>query len=155
MSRKKILTRKTLPDSKFNNTLVAKGINYIMEAGNKSLAEAIMYKSLDIVAKQIKKSQISIFESLIDNLKPTYEVKSRRIGGSNYSVPVQIRAERQTSLALKWLISFSRRRKEKSMIDRLSLEMIDAYNRKGGAFKKREETHKIAEANQAFSHYRW
>jgi small subunit ribosomal protein S7 len=156
MSRKKsFIKRAVIPDSFFASEIVSKMINYAMYDGKKSKAEKIVYSALDRLAKTVNKQAINAFEEAIDNVKPVVEVKSRRIGGSTYQIPVEVRPERRVSLALKWLLSVSRKRKERDIVDRLSMELVDAYNKKGMAYKKKEDTHKMAEANKAFAHYRW
>ena len=148
--------RDILPDPKFKSELVAKFINHIMFSGKKSIAEKIVYGSFDqiINAKSVK-NVIDIFEKAITNISPMVEVKSRRVGGATYQVPVEIRPERQITLAMRWIIDASRNRKEKGMSNRIAAELMEAYDGKGAAIKKREDTHKMAEANKAFAHFRW
>ena len=153
--RRRPIRREILPDPVFNDTLVTKFINCMMIDGKKSAAEKIFYGAVDIVAKKSGEEAIGVFKRALENLKPQVEVKSRRVGGSNYQVPVEVRTERRQALAIRWLISFSRLRGEKSMRDKLANEMIDAANRRGAAIKKREDVHKMAEANKAFAHYRF
>ncbi|QJC37427.1 30S ribosomal protein S7 [Enterobacteriaceae endosymbiont of Donacia thalassina] len=156
MSRRRIISqRKILPDSQFESDVLAKFINIIMINGKKSIAESIVYSALNIITKKIGKKQIDIFLSALENVKPVVEVKSRRVGGSTYQVPVEIRPIRRNTLAMRWLINAARKRQEKSMILKLTNEILDALENKGNAVKKREEIHKMAEANKAFAHYRW
>lgn len=147
--------RKILPDPKFKNVTIGKFINCLMLDGKKSVAESITYKALDNLSNKTKKDQVEAFNEVIENIKPHLEVKSRRIGGATYQVPVEVRGERRVALAIRWLITLSRKRSEKTMIERLSNEMLDAINGRGSAVKKRDDTHKMAEANKAFAHYRW
>jgi small subunit ribosomal protein S7 len=156
MPRKKIVSkRKILRDPKYNDLLVAKFINGIMKDGKKSLAEIIFYKAMDLVNKKTKKEPLDIFKSAIENVKPMVEVKSRRVGGATYQVPVDVRGERGISLSIRWILNASRERSGKTLQEKLSAELIDAANKTGNAVKKREDTHKMAEANKAFAHYRW
>jgi small subunit ribosomal protein S7 len=148
--------RSITPDPKFGNIVLARLINYLMSNGNKSKAEKIAFGALEILAKKGNKEPIEIFEATLDNLKPNFEVRSRRIGGSTYQVPMEVRPSRSLSLALKWLVSSAAKRSsEKSMMLKLASEMHDASLKKGAAYKKMEETHKMAESNQAFAHFRW
>ena len=153
--RKEIPKRKILPDPKYRDRLVAKMINIIMLDGKKSTAESILYGAFDVMADRTKEDPIDLFRKAVDNVKPKVEVKSRRVGGANYQVPVEVRAERRTALALRWLTSFSRSRGEQTMRARLAAELLEAAESRGGAVKKREDTHRMAEANRAFAHYRW
>lgn len=153
--RRRPIRREILPDPVFTDTLVTKFINCMMIDGKKSAAEKIFYGAVDIVGKKTGEEALGVFKRALENLKPQVEVKSRRVGGSNYQVPVEVRAERRQALAIRWLIQFSRQRGEKSMRDKLANEMIDAANRRGAAIKKREDVHKMAEANKAFAHYRF
>lgn len=154
--RREVIQRVIQPDSKYNSVLVAKFINTIMSKGKKSIAEKIVYDAFYIIAKKIKEDKsLSVFEKAIENVKPTLEVKSRRIGGSTYQVPSEIKKERRVALAIRWIIGFAKKRSEKSMAEKLSGEFVDAYNNKGSSVKKKEDTHKMAEANKAFAHYRW
>lgn len=156
MSRKgQTPKRKILPDPKFKDKTVAKFVNKLMWDGKKSVAEKIFYKSLDVVQEKSGEEGLKAFKQALDNLKPVLEVRSRRVGGSNYQVPVEVRPDRKISLAMNWLITYARARKEKSMIQNLAGEIIDAYNKRGSAIKKKEDVHKMAEANRAFSHFRW
>ncbi len=147
--------REILPDPKFHNLVLAKFVNALMEDGKKAVAEAILYGTIETLAKLSKREGVTAFLEAIDNCKPFIEVKSRRVGGATYQVPIEVRAERAQGLAVKWLITAARKRGEKTMTDRLAGEMNDALNNRGGAMKKRDETHKMAEANKAFAHYRW
>ena len=147
--------REVMPDPKYGSRLVAKFINIMMLRGKKSVAERIMYGALGTIEDRAKQEGLKIFKTAIENVKPAVEVKSRRVGGSTYQVPVEVRPERRTSLAMRWVIGSARRRPERSMADKLAGELLDAANNRGTAVKKREDTHKMAEANKAFAHYRW
>jgi small subunit ribosomal protein S7 len=153
--RREIPKRDIAPDPLYQSPLVTKFINCVMSDGKRSTAERILYKSFDIIKEKAADDPLKIFKKAIDNVKPTLEVKSRRVGGSNYQVPVEVNAQRRTSLALRWLIGFARKRPERTMVQKLAAEIIDAANLRGGAVKKKEDTHKMAEANKAFAHYRW
>lgn len=156
MSRKgQAPKRKILPDPKFKDKVISKFINNLMWDGKKSVAEKVFYKSLEIAEEKGNDEGLKIFRQALENVKPSIEVRSRRVGGSNYQVPVEVRAERKISLAMRWLIIASRARGEKSMEQRLAGEYIDAINNRGAAIKKREDVHKMAEANRAFAHFRW
>lgn len=156
MSRRRIIARRSiLPDPKYGNETVAKFINMIMKGGKKSIAESIVYGALDRVAERTKGDALEIFLRALGNVRPVVEVKSRRVGGATYQVPVEVRASRQSALAMRWLVDASRKRGEKSMGLRLAGEFMDAAENRGTAVKKREDTHRMAEANKAFSHYRW
>ncbi|HBO84536.1 MAG: 30S ribosomal protein S7 [Deltaproteobacteria bacterium GWC2_42_11] len=156
MSRKgKTPKRDVLPDPKYNDKLITKFINGIMREGKKSLAESILYKSLDRIKEKIKDDPLKVFKKAIDNTRPVIEVRSRRVGGATYQVPVEVRADRRLALAIRWLTSYAAMRGEKSIVDKLAGEIMDAASNKGGAVKKREDVHKMAEANKAFAHYRW
>lgn len=156
MPRRRVVgNRKILPDPKFNSELVAKFINVLMLDGKKSTAEKIVYDALDVVADKTKKDQLEVFDIILDKIKPILEVKSRRVGGATYQVPVEVRPVRRNALAMRWLIEAARKRNEKSMSSRLAAEMVDASESKGAAIKKREDVHRMAEANKAFAHYRW
>jgi len=148
-------TRKIIPDARYNNLTVAKFMNYVMESGKKSVAEGIVYGTLDILAKNTKSDPLQAFMDALENIKPSVEVRSRRVGGATYQVPVEVRPKRSLALALRWVIDAARKRKEKTMQQRLANELLDAINKKGTAIKKKEDTHKMAEANKAFSHFRW
>jgi len=147
--------RDVLPDPKFGNVVVTKLMNSIMHAGKKSVAEQIVYGAFDIIEGKTKQSPLGVFEQALDNVMPAIEVRSRRVGGATYQVPVEVRSSRRQALGLRWLISAARDRNEKTMMERLSAELLDASNSRGNAVKKREDTHRMAEANRAFSHYRW
>ncbi|RUO62956.1 30S ribosomal protein S7 [Pseudidiomarina insulisalsae] len=156
MPRRRVIgQRKILPDPKFGSELLAKFINVVMVDGKKSVAEKIIYGALDIMAEKTKKEHLEVFETALDNVRPTVEVKSRRVGGSTYQVPVEVRPVRRNALAMRWLVDAARTRGEKSMAQRLAGEMLDASENKGSAVKKREDVHRMAEANKAFAHYRW
>lgn len=156
MPRKREVTRRPVPpDPIYSRPLITKFINVIMKRGKKSVAERIMYRALEIIQKRTKQDPLPIFEKAVENVKPLVEVKSRRVGGSTYQVPVEIRSERRVSLAIRWLVQFSQKRPEKTMEERLAAELIEAANHRGAAVKKREDTHRMAEANKAFAHYRW
>ena len=156
MSRRRAAEKRSIyPDPKFNDLVLTKFINILMIDGKKSLAEKIVYKALDKAKTIIKKEPIDIFSGALNNVKPGIEVRSRRVGGATYQVPVEVKADRAQALAIRWLVNASRNRNEKTMVDRLSAELVDAFENKGNSVKKREDTHKMAEANRAFSHYRW
>ena len=147
--------RITLPDSKYSNKLISKFIKSMMLDGKKSIAERMLYDAFDIIEKKTNESPVKIFEKAIDNVRPLIEVKSRRVGGSTYQVPTEIRPSRRTALGIRWIIGFARKRPEKSMDRKLAGELLDAANNRGASAKKREDTHKMADANKAFAHYRW
>ena len=147
--------REVLPDPKFGDLVLSKFMNQIMIDGKKSTAERIVYGALDIVEERLKRDPIELFHDALDNVSPSVEVRSRRVGGATYQVPVEVRSERAQALAIRWLIDAARKRNETTMVDRLSGELLDAANSRGAAVKKREDTHKMADANKAFSHYRW
>jgi small subunit ribosomal protein S7 len=147
--------REVLPDPKFHNLVLAKFMNAIMKDGKKAVAEQIIYDAIDRIGTLSKRSGVEAFLEALDNCKPFIEVKSRRVGGATFQVPVEVRGERAQQLSTKWIIEAARKRGEKTMAERLSGEMNDALNQRGGAMKKRDETHKMAEANKAFAHYRW
>ena len=156
MSRRRVAAkREILPDPKFGNITLAKFMNHVMVSGKKSVAERIVYGALDIVEERLKKSPVEVFEEALDNVAPLVEVKSRRVGGATYQVPVEVRPSRRKALAMRWLVDYARSRGEKSMPQRLAGELIDAVQGKGGAVKKREDVHRMAEANKAFSHFRF
>jgi len=155
MRRAGAARREVLPDPKYGSRLVAKFVNIMMIRGKKSTAERIMYDAMTSVEDRSKQEALKMFKTAIDNVKPAVEVKSRRVGGSTYQVPVEVRPDRRTSLAMRWMIGAARRRSERSMADKLAAELLDAANNRGLAVKKREDTHKMAEANKAFAHYRW
>jgi len=147
--------REIMPDPKFGNIVVSKFMNSIMHAGKKSVAEHIVYGAFEIIEGKTKQNPIGVFEQALDNVMPTIEVRSRRVGGATYQVPVEVRNERRQALGIRWLIVAARERNEKTMTERLSAELLDAANSRGNAVKKREDTHRMAEANRAFAHYRW
>ena len=147
--------REVLPDAKFHDLVVSKFMNTLMRAGKKSVAEGIVYGAFDIIERKAKQDPLRVFHEALDNVKPAIEVRSRRVGGATYQVPVEVRPERRQALAIRWLIQSARSRSEPSMTDKLSAELLDAANRRGSAVKKREDTHRMAEANKAFAHYRW
>jgi len=147
--------REVTPDTRYKDQTVAIFINKIMERGKKSRAEQIVYGSLDIIKEKTGKDPLETFKTALNNVKPAVETKSRRIGGANYQVPIEVRSERQVALAMRWIIGYARERSEKTMQEKLAGEMIDALNNRGNAIKKREDTHKMAAANKAFAHYRW
>lgn len=147
--------REVFPDPKYGDVVISKFMNSIMYAGKKSVAESIVYGALDIVVDKTRQDPVEVFRQALDNVMPQVEVRSRRVGGATYQVPVEVRSERRQALAIRWLISAARKRNEKTMIGRLSGELLDASNNRGTAVKKREDTHRMAEANRAFSHYRW
>ena len=156
MSRRRAaIKRKILPDHKFKDLVIAKFMNRIMEDGKKSVSERIVYGAFDIVLKKTSEEPLKFFHSALDNVKPNLEVKSRRVGGATYQVPMEVRPRRAQTLAMKWIVASALKRNEKTMKERIANEIIDAHNNKGNAVKKREETHKMAEANRAFSHFRW
>ena len=156
MPRRRVVgQRKILPDPKFNSELLAKFINVVMVDGKKSISESIVYGALDIVAQKSGKEHLAVFEEALDHIRPSVEVKSRRVGGSTYQVPVEVRPSRRNALAMRWLVDAARARGEKSRAERLAGELLDASDNKGTAVKKREDVHRMAEANKAFAHYRW
>jgi small subunit ribosomal protein S7 len=147
--------REVLPDPKFQDTILAKFINNLMKDGKKSTAERIVYGAFDKMQARMKSDPLQVFHEALDNVKPTLEVRSRRVGGATYQVPVEVRPERRQALAIRWMIQAASKRSEKTMTDRLAGELMDAANNRGAAYKKREDTLRMAEANRAFSHYRW
>ncbi len=153
--RREVEKRDILPDPKFNNKLVAKFVNSLLKRGKKSVAESILYGAFDIIEKRLKEQPIELFEKAVNNVKPVIEVKSRRVGGSTYQVPTEVVPSRRTALAIRWLISNAQERAEKAMREKLAGELIDAANNRGGAIKKKEAVHKMAEANKAFAHYKF
>jgi small subunit ribosomal protein S7 len=153
--RREVAKRIILPDPKYSDRVVAKLINILMLDGKKSTAERALYGALELVAKRTSEDPIKVFKKSLDNIRPVLEVKSRRVGGSTYQVPVEIRPERRTSLAMRWLVKYADARAKKTLTDKLAGEIVDAYNNRGSAVKKREDTHKMADANRAFAHYRW
>ncbi len=156
MSRRKSAVKRTiLPDARYDSQTVSKFINVLMYQGKKSTAERIFYAAMDLVENRTSQPGVNIFKQALTNLKPVVEVKSRRVGGATYQVPVEVRPERRTALAMRWLISYSRDRNEKSMAEKLAAETIAASKGEGNAVKKKEDTHRMADANKAFAHYRW
>src|SRR5258706_10504678 len=153
--RREVPKRRIIPDPKFKDKLVAKFMNSLMIGGKKATAEGILYGAFDIIQARYKEEPLEIFRKALDNVKPKLEVKSRRVGGATYQVPVEVRPERRVALAMRWLTSYSRERGEKTMVERLAAELMDASQNRGNAVKKREDVHKMAEANKAFAHYRW
>jgi small subunit ribosomal protein S7 len=147
--------REVLPDPKYGNVVVSRFMNSIMHDGKKSVAESIVYGAFDQIESKARQNPVNVFQSALDNVMPAIEVRSRRVGGATYQVPVEVRPERRQTLAIRWIIEAARGRSEKTMVDRLSGELLDASNNRGNAVKKREDTHRMAEANRAFSHYRW
>ncbi|MDR1961586.1 MAG: 30S ribosomal protein S7 [Gracilibacteraceae bacterium] len=150
-----IAKREILPDPLFKNRIVTKFINQIMLDGKKGVAESICYGAFDLISQKTGKEPIEVFETALKNVMPALEVKARRVGGANYQVPIEVRPERRQTLALRWIVDFARKRSEKTMRERIAGELMDAANGTGGSFKKKEDTHKMAEANRAFAHYRW
>ena len=147
--------REILPDPKFGDVVVTKFTNGLMQHGKKSAAEKIIYGAFDVIQKKTGQDPIKVFHEAIDNVKPSVEVRSRRVGGATYQVPVEVRSDRRQALAIRWLIDLASKRSENTMVDRLSGELLDAASSRGAAVKKREDTHRMADANKAFSHYRW
>ncbi|MBI3783035.1 MAG: 30S ribosomal protein S7 [Deltaproteobacteria bacterium] len=156
MPRKgEVRRREVLPDPKFHDRTITKFINALMVAGKKSVGERILYGALDIVGDRAKEDALGIFKRALENVKPAVEVRSRRVGGATYQVPVEVRPTRRISLGMRWIVQLARQRTEKSMAERLAAELLDAANNRGAAIKKKEDTHRMAEANKAFAHYRW
>lgn len=155
MRRRRAEKREVSSDPRFNNIIVAKTINIIMKWGQKSVAEGIFYQSLEKVKEKINDDPLKVFFKAIDNVKPTLELRARRVGGATYQIPVEVESDRRASLAIKWIVQYARGRKGMPMAQRLALEIIDAYNNTGNAVKKKIDTHKMAEANRAFAHFRW
>ena len=153
--RKKTVRRPVLPDARYDSQTVSKFINSLMYEGKKAVAERIFYGAMDLVESRTSQPGVNVFKQALTNLKPAVEVKSRRVGGATYQVPVEVRPDRRTALAMRWLITFSRSRGEKSMAEKLAAEVISASKGEGNAIKKKEDTHRMAEANKAFAHYRW
>jgi small subunit ribosomal protein S7 len=153
--RREVAKRIILPDPKYADRVVAKLVNIMMLDGKKSTAEKALYGALEIVSEKVNEEAVKILKKSLDNIKPMLEVKSRRVGGSTYQVPVEVRPERRVSLAMRWLVKYANSRSEKTVTDKMAGEILDAYNNRGAAVKKREDTHKMAEANRAFAHYRW
>lgn len=156
MARKKRdFKREVLPDPKYGDKVVTKVVNVLMKSGKKSVVERALYQAFDSIAEKTSTDALAVFRKALDNVKPSVEVRSRRVGGANYQVPTEVRAERAQSLAIRWLVTASRERGERSLSERLAQELMDASQNKGGAIKKREDTHRMAEANKAFAHFRW
>ncbi len=157
MPRKKLINKRPVqPDPKFNSALVSKFTNGLMLDGKKTLARRLFYDAMDLVEKQVNdETPLAVFEKAMDNVRPRVEVKSRRVGGATYQVPIEVRPERRNALAIRWIISFAKSRSGRTMSDKLAAELIDAFNNRGASVKKRDDTHKMAEANKAFAHYRW
>jgi len=156
MPRKgEVKRREVLPDPKFHDRQVTKFVNVMMERGKKSVAEGIFYRAFDMILARTKEEPLGIFRRALENVRPSVEVRSRRVGGATYQVPVEVRPVRRMSLGMRWLVQFSRSRTEKSMAERLAAELIDAANGRGAAMKKKDDTHRMADANKAFAHYRW
>jgi len=156
MARRRVAAKRAiLPDPKFREELVAKFVNMVMLSGKKSVAEKIVYNALDLAVERMKGEPVTLLSKALDNVRPMVEVKSRRVGGATYQVPVEVRADRRTALAMRWIVDAARARNEKSMDRRLAGELLDAADNKGSAVKKREDVHRMAEANKAFAHYRW
>jgi small subunit ribosomal protein S7 len=153
--RREVPKRDILPDPKFGSTQITKFVNMIMQSGKKSTAEAIMYNALDAISQRGKGESLEVLDQALENVSPMVEVKSRRVGGATYQVPVEVRADRRVTLAMRWIIDASRKRGEKSMQLKLAGELMDASENRGSAVKKREDTHRMAEANKAFAHFRW
>ena len=153
--RRRAQERKILPDPKYKSNLVAKFINGMMLDGKRSIAEHIFYDAMDIIEKKLKEDPVSVFNQAMENAAPILEVKSRRVGGATYQVPIEVRDKRKKTLAIRWLVLFSRQRSEKTMAEKLANELMAAYKKEGTTIKKREDTHRMAEANKAFAHFRW
>ena len=153
--RRRVPKRKVLPDPVYHSIVVTKFINGMMRKGKRSIAEKIFYSAMDMVEQKTDKKGIEIFEKALENVKPVLEVRSRRVGGATYQVPVEIRADRRQALAFRWIVGFSKNRSEKTMADRLANEMMAAYKNEGSSIKKKDDTHRMAEANKAFAHFRW
>jgi small subunit ribosomal protein S7 len=153
--RRSAQKREVIPDPKYKDKLVAKFMNNLMLAGKKSLSEKIFYGAMDIIQEKGDEDPLGVFKKAVENVKPTLEVKSRRVGGATYQVPIEVRADRKLALAIRWLITHARARNERTMVERLANEFIDAANKRGNTIKKKEDVHRMAEANKAFAHYRW
>ena len=153
--RKVVAKRPVLPDSKYRDLFITRCVNVLMKQGKKSLAEHIMYGALEIVRERLGEDPLKVFRQAVDNVKPVLEVRSRRVGGSTYQIPVDVPPDRRTALSMRWIVGSARARGERGMTRRLAAELVDAYNNTGSAVKKREDTHRMAEANKAFAHYRW
>ncbi len=156
MPRRKIVAKRpVLPDSKYNDLFITRCVNVLMKQGKKNLAEHIMYGALEIVRERTGEDPLKVFRQAVDNVKPVLEVRSRRVGGSTYQIPVDVPPDRRIALSMRWIVGSARSRGERGMMRRLAAELVDAYNNTGSAVKKREDTHRMAEANKAFAHYRW
>ena len=155
LRRKRIVKRQILPDPKYHDVLVTRFINNLMQGGKRGVAERIFYGALDIIEKRTDMNGVEVFHKAVENTKPILEVRSRRIGGTTYQVPVEVRTDRRTALAIRWLILYAKKHPEHTMMERLAGEFLAAYRKEGAAIKKREDTHKMAEANKAFAHFRW
>ena len=156
MPRKRVVAkREVMPDPKYDSVLAAKFINNLMRKGKKSIAQSILYGSFDIIKEKTEQHPLTVFQKAVENVRPSVEVKSRRVGGSTYQVPTEVRPSRRQALSIRWIINFARERGEKTMAAKLAGELIDAANMRGAAIKKKEDTHRMAEANKAFAHYRW
>ncbi len=153
--RREVPKREVLPDSVYNSELVSKFVNKVMERGKKSVAEGIFYGAMETIREKTGEDPMKVFKKALDNVKPILETKSRRVGGSTYQVPMEVSQSRRTSLAIRWMVSYARTRGEKTMMEKLASEVLDAANNRGGAVKKKEDVHRMAEANKAFAHYRW
>jgi small subunit ribosomal protein S7 len=153
--RREAQKREILPDPKHNSTLVSRFISVILKDGKKSIAERICYGAFDIIKEKTGSEPLKVFKTAIDNVKPLVEVKPRRVGGATYQVPMEVRPHRKIALAFRWIVSYARQRKEKTMRERIAAELLDAYNNTGSSVKKKEDAHRMAEANRAFAHYRW
>jgi small subunit ribosomal protein S7 len=152
--RRQVIKRQILPDPKYHNIMVARFVNRLFRRGKKSVGEGIFYTAMEIIEKRTSQSGVEVFQKAIENVKPMVMVRSRRVGGANYQVPIEVRPDQRTSLSIRWLITFAQERSEKSMAERLAAELIAASNNEGAAVRKREDTHRMAEANRAFAHYR-
>ncbi|MCL1864431.1 MAG: 30S ribosomal protein S7 [Spirochaetes bacterium] len=155
MRRRRPIKREVLPDPKYGSKLISKFVNCMMLEGKKGVSETILYKAMDIIEKKTQKNPIEVFVQSLENVKPQIEVKSRRVGGATYQVPIEIRPERRQALGIRWIINYSRNRTEKTMYQRLAGELMDAYNNTGASVKKKEDTHKMADANKAFAHFKF
>ncbi|MCL2155565.1 MAG: 30S ribosomal protein S7 [Leptospirales bacterium] len=155
MRRRRPIKREVLPDPKYGSKLISKFVNCMMLEGKKGVSETILYKAMDIIEKKTQKNPIEVFVQSLENVKPQIEVKSRRVGGATYQVPIEIRPERRQALGIRWIINYARNRSEKTMYQRLAGELMDAYNNTGASVKKREDTHKMADANKAFAHFKF
>lgn len=153
--RREVPKRRVLPDPRYGDPLITKFTNCLMRDGKKAVAEQIMYAAFDLVEERTRENPVMVFRNAVDNTKPMVEVKSRRVGGSNYQVPVEVRVERREALAIRWLISFARKRSGRTMFEKLANELMEASHNRGGAIRRKEEVHKMADANKAFAHYRW